>query len=241
MKIFVVGIGPGDPEFLTPRAKEVIRESDTIIGYDLYISLLGELIKDKKIISNGMKKEIERIKMAKEEAEKGKTVSVVCSGDPGIYAMAGLVYEVLENSQVEIEVIPGITAASSAAAILGAPLIHDFSVISLSDLLTPWEKIEKRLLLASEADFVICIYNPKSKKRVEHLTKAVELMKKYKSPGTPSGFVKNAGRKDEFYKICTLEELVNEDIDMFTTIIVGNSQTKIINGKLVTPRGYKGL
>ena len=241
MKIFVIGLGPGSDKYLTPQAKSAIEESDVIVGYKVYVELISHLTSGKEIVSNGMKQEVERCKLAVSIAETDKTVSMVCSGDSGVYGMAGIMYEVAEHSDVEIVVVPGITAACSGASLLGAPLIHDFAVISLSDLLTPWEKIEKRLLLASEADFAISLYNPSSKKRFDYLEKAVTLMLNHKSLSTPCGYVQNIGRDGETAVVCTLGELKDIQVDMFTTVFIGNSQTKIINGKLVTPRGYKGV
>lgn len=242
MKLFVVGIGPGDAQYLTPQAKSAIEQSDVIVGYDLYVELIKPLIAGKIVASTGMKKEVERCQIAVDYAKSGKIVAVVCSGDAGVYGMAGAVFEVAGNeSGIDIVVIPGITAACSAAAVLGAPLIHDFAVVSLSDLLTPWEKIEKRLLLSSEADFVICLYNPVSKKRADHLKKAANIMLKHKAATTPCGYVKNIGREGECAYLCTLETLGKQEVDMFTTVIIGNSQTMIIDNKLVTPRGYKSL
>ena len=189
-----------------------------------------------------MKKEVDRCVMAFQEAMKGKTVSMICSGDAGVYGMSGLMYEVGKDyPQVELEIIPGVTAATGGAAVLGAPLIHDFCLISLSDLLTPWEKIESRLLHASEADFVICLYNPSSKKRHDYLMKACDLMMRYKKEDTVCGIVGNIGREGENMKIMTLKELRDTSVDMFTTVFVGNSQTKEINGKMVTPRGYRNV
>ncbi len=241
-KIYVVGLGPGDEKFLTPQAKQAIIDSQVIVGYDLYVELIKDLIKEKTIASTPMKKEVERCKIAVEYALKGNTVAMVCSGDAGVYGMAGAVYETAAPYQdVEIEVVPGITAACSAAAVLGAPLIHDFAVISLSDLLTPWEKIEKRLRLAADADFVICIYNPCSKKRHDYLKKACEYVMEYQGGNIACGYVQNIGRDGQCCEVCTLSELKEKQLDMFTTVIIGNSQTKILNGKLVTPRGYKGL
>lgn len=238
-KIYVVGIGPGNEEFMTGQAKTALEKSDVIVGYDLYVELVKELAKGKIIESTPMKKEVDRCKIALQYAKDGKTVSLVCSGDAGVYGMAGIMLEVAqEDNEVEIEVVCGITAACSAAAVLGAPLIHDFAIISLSDLLTPWEKIEKRLLLAADADFVICLYNPSSKKRFDYLKKAVELMLHFKSPDTPCGYVKNIGREGESYTLCSLEKFADEQVDMFTTVIIGNSQTQIIKNRLVTPRGY---
>ena len=240
--IFVVGIGPGHLEHMTLEAKEAVENCDVLVGYDVYVDLVRELAPEKEVITTGMTREVERCQLALSEALKGKTVALVCSGDAGVYGMAGVMLEVAEpHPEVEIHIIAGVTAATSVAARLGAPLTHDFAVISLSDLLTPWEKIEKRLLLASEADFVICLYNPRSKKRTEHLNSAVHLIGIHRAKETPCGYVKNAGREDEFAEICTLSELADKDIDMFTTIIIGNSKSKTINGRLVTPRGYKGI
>ena len=189
-----------------------------------------------------MKKEVDRCVMAFDEAMNGQTVSMICSGDAGVYGMAGLMYEVGANyPDVDIEVVAGVTAATGGAAVLGAPLIHDFCLISLSDLLTPWEKIEKRLLLASEADFVICLYNPSSHKRHDYLKKACELMLQHKSPDTVCGIVKNIGREGESSQIMTLDELKDTQVDMFTTVFIGNSQTRNIKGKMVTPRGYRDV
>ncbi|MDO4301188.1 MAG: precorrin-3B C(17)-methyltransferase [Clostridia bacterium] len=241
-KIFVIGLGPGSFEQMTQRAINAIENSDIITGYDYYIELIKDKIKGKEIFSTPMKQEIDRCKKALEYALQGKTVAMVSSGDSGVYGMAGIIYQVCsEYPEIEIEVIPGITACCSGAALLGAPLTHDFAVISLSDLLTPWEKIEKRLLLASEADFVICIYNPSSKKRADYLKRACEIMLNFKSKDTPCGYIRNIGRSGEEYNIVTLYELKEIKVDMFTTVIIGNSQTKIINGKLVTPRGYRNL
>ncbi|WMJ22035.1 precorrin-3B C(17)-methyltransferase [Paludicola sp. MB14-C6] len=238
-KIYVVGIGPGNEIFMTNEAKTAIQDSDVIVGYDLYVELIKELVSGKTVESTPMKKEVDRCKIALEYALKGQTVSMVCSGDAGVYGMAGIMIEVAqENPEVEIQVVSGITAACSSAAVLGAPLIHDFAIVSLSDLLTPWEKIEKRLRLASDADFVICLYNPSSKKRHDYLKKACEQMLLFKSPDTKCGYVKNIGREGQSYTLCTLQELKDKEVDMFTTVIVGNSQTKVVNGKLVTPRGY---
>ena len=239
-KIYVVGIGPGGREYMTPQAEAAILASDAVVGYTVYVKLIEHLTEGKEVVSTAMRGEVERARIALDLALKGKTVSFVSSGDAGVYGMAGLMREVAEgHSEVEIETVPGITAAMSGAAVLGAPLIHDFAVISLSDLLTSWELIEKRISLAAEADFVICIYNPKSHKRREHLDKAVDLILKHRSGDTPSGYVKNIGRDGQKSVVLKLSELKgNDDIDMFTTVIVGNSQTRVINGELVTPRGY---
>ena len=241
-KLYVVGIGPGEYEQMTVRAINALKGSDTIIGYTVYVDLVKEHFPGKEFMTTPMKKEVDRCVMAFQEAMKGKTVSMICSGDAGVYGMSGLMYEVGKDyPQVELEIIPGVTAATGGAAVLGAPLIHDFCLISLSDLLTPWEKIESRLLHASEADFVICLYNPSSKKRHDYLMKACDLMMRYKKEDTVCGIVGNIGREGENMKLMTLKELRNTSVDMCTTVFVGNSQTKEINGKMVTPRGYRNV
>ena len=241
-KIYVVGIGPGEYEQMTLKAIHALENSDVIIGYTVYVDLVRDHFPGKKFMTTPMKKEVDRCVIAFEEAQKGKTVSMICSGDAGVYGMAGLMYEVgVRYPNVELEIIPGVTAALGGGAVLGAPLIHDFCLISLSDLLTPWEKIEKRLLAASEADLSICLYNPSSKKRHDYLMKACDLMMQYKSPETVCGIVGNIAREGEFSRVMTLKELRDTQVDMFTTVFVGNSQTKEINGKMVTPRGYKGV
>lgn len=241
-KLYVVGIGPGAYEKMTIEAAEALKNSDVIIGYTVYVDLVKEHFAGKEFLTTPMKKEVERCKMAFEEAMKGKTVSMICSGDAGVYGMAGLMYEVgINYPEVELSVIAGVTAATGGAAVLGAPLIHDFCLISLSDLLTPWEKIETRLLDAAHGDFVICLYNPSSKKRHDYLQKACDLMLKYKSEETVCGIVGNIGRDGESEKVMTLKELRDTLVDMFTTVFIGNSQTKNINGKMVTPRGYKNV
>ncbi len=226
---------------MTPQAVRAIGDSDAVVGYTVYVKLIEELTDGKEVVSTAMRGEVERAGIALDLALGGKTVSFVSSGDAGVYGMAGLMREVAEDHpEIEVVTVPGITAAMSGAAVLGAPLIHDFAVISLSDLLTPWDLIEKRIEAAAEADFVICIYNPKSHKRRDHLDRAVDLIMKHRSADTPSGYVKNIGREGQERKILRLSELrENDDIDMFTTVIVGNSQTRVINGELVTPRGYR--
>ncbi|MDO4305654.1 MAG: precorrin-3B C(17)-methyltransferase [Eubacteriales bacterium] len=239
-KIYVVGIGPGAYDQMTGRAIRALEESDAIIGYTVYVDLVKDHFADKEFMTTPMKKEVDRCVLAFEEAKKGKTVSMICSGDAGVYGMAGLMYEVgTDYPEVELEIIPGVTAATGGAAVLGAPLIHDFCLISLSDLLTPWEKIEARLLGASQADFVICLYNPSSRKRHDYLQKACDLMMQYKSPETVCGIVANIAREGEISKVMTLKELRDTQVDMFTTVFVGNSQTQEIGGKMVTPRGYR--
>ena len=241
-KIYVVGIGPGEYEQMTLKAIHALENSDVIIGYTVYVDLVRDHFPGKEFMTTPMKKEVDRCVIAFEEAQKGKTVSMICSGDAGVYGMAGLMYEVgVRYPDVELEILPGVTAALGGGAVLGAPLIHDFCLISLSDLLAPWEKIEIRLLAASEADLSICLYNPSSKKRHDYLMKACDLMMQYKSPETVCGIVGNIAREGEFSRVMTLKELIDTQVDMFTTVFVGNSQTKEINGKMVTPRGYKGV
>ena len=241
-KLYVVGIGPGAYEKMTIEAAEALKKSDVIIGYTVYVDLVKDHFPGKEFLTTPMKKEVDRCVLAFEEARKGKTAAMICSGDAGVYGMSGLMFEVGVNyPEVELEIIPGVTAATGGAAVLGAPLIHDFCLISLSDLLTPWEKIEARLLATAQADFVVCLYNPSSKKRHDYLEKACNLMMKYKSPETVCGIVGNIGRDGEAMEVMTLEELKTTKVDMFTTVFVGNSQTKNINGKMVTPRGYKNV
>ena len=241
-KVYVVGIGPGAYEKMTIEAAEALKNSDVIIGYTVYVDLVKNHFPGKEFLTTPMKKEVERCVMAFDEAMKGKVVSMICSGDAGVYGMAGLMYEVgINYPEVELEIIPGVTAATGGAAVLGAPLIHDFCLISLSDLLTPWEKIETRLVDAAHADFVICLYNPSSKKRHDYLMKACDLMMQYKGEETVCGIVGNIGRDGESMKVMTLSELRGTPVDMFTTVFIGNSQTKNINGKMVTPRGYRNV
>ena len=227
---------------MTLKAIHAMEKSEVIIGYTVYVDLVKEHFPGKEFLTTPMKKEVDRCVMAFEEAKKGKVVSMICSGDAGVYGMSGLMYEVGVNyPEVELEIIPGVTAATGGAAVLGAPLIHDFCLISLSDLLTPWEKIEARLLAAAEADFVVCLYNPSSRKRSDYLQKACDLMMQYKSPETVCGIVSYIGRDGEHYEVMDLKTLRDTKVDMFTTIWVGNSQTKEINGKMVTPRGYRNV
>lgn len=241
-KLYVIGIGPGEYEQMTLKAIHTMEKSEVIIGYTVYVDLVKEHFPGKEFLTTPMKKEVDRCVMAFEEAKKGKVVSMICSGDAGVYGMSGLMYEVGVNyPEVELEIIPGVTAATGGAAVLGAPLIHDFCLISLSDLLTPWEKIEARLLAAAEADFVVCLYNPSSRKRSDYLQKACDLMMQYKSPETVCGIVSYIGRDGEHYEVMDLKTLRDTKVDMFTTVWVGNSQTKEINGKMVTPRGYRNV
>lgn len=240
MEIYIVGIGPGSAEDMSFRARAAIEKADVIVGYGLYVKLIEDIIKGKEIFSTSMTHERERCEKAAELALSGKTVAVISGGDAGVYGMAGLMYEVCEaHPEIEIETVPGITAACSGAAVAGAPLGHDFAVISLSDMLTPWELIEKRLRLASEADMVICIYNPASHRRADHLKRACAIVMEHKTGSTPCAYVRNIGRDGESCRVCTLEELSDAPADMFTTVYIGSSTTRIINGRLITPRGYR--
>lgn len=241
-KIYVVGIGPGAYDKMTIEAETVLHACDVIVGYTVYIDLLRERFKEKRLLSTAMRKEKDRCVLAFTEAAKGQSVAMVCSGDAGVYGMAGLIYEVgSAYPETEICVIPGVTAALSGAAALGAPLIHDFCLISLSDLLTPWALIEKRLRCAAEADFVICLYNPSSRKRHDYLQKACDILLEVKSPETVCGIVRNIGRQGQKEEILDLATLRETEVDMFTTVFVGNQETKAIKGKMVTPRGYKNV
>lgn len=238
-KLYVIGLGPGGGQDLTGRAAAALEASDVIVGYTVYIDLIRAAYPHKELRSTPMRKETERCQMALELADTGKTVAMVCSGDPGVYGMAGLCYELSPQwPEVELEVIPGITAACGGAAVLGAPLMHDFCLVSLSDLMTPWEKIEARLRAAAQADFVLCLYNPSSHKRKDYLQKACDILMEFKSPETPCGYVSQIGREGETYTILPLSQLREAQVDMFTTVFVGNSQTTVIGNRLVTPRGY---
>ena len=237
--INVIGMGPGEEKFMTDEAKCALDNSDVIVGYGVYLDLLSERFKDKEFYQTPMRQEEQRCRYCFEEAVKGRRVSLICSGDAGIYGMASLMYEIgKEYPSCELFIIPGITAASSGAAILGAPLNHDFCVISLSDLLTPWEKIEKRLRAAAEADFAIAIYNPSSHKRPDYLSKACDILLEVIEPNRPCGFVENIGREGTKSEVCSLIELKDKKVNMFTTVFIGNSTTEITDGKLVTKRGY---
>ncbi|OUO14454.1 precorrin-3B C(17)-methyltransferase [Flavonifractor sp. An4] len=238
-KVTVIGLGPGGGADLTGRARAALEGCDLIVGYTAYIELVKPDFPEKEVLSTGMRREVDRCRAAVEAALTGKDVAVVCSGDSGVYGMAGLIYEVAqEYDPIEIEVVPGITAACGGAAVLGAPLTHDFAVISLSDLLTPWEKIEKRLSAAAQADFVICLYNPSSRNRPDYLQRACDILLRDKDPETVCGTVRNIGREGEEGKLLTLAQLRDTQVDMFTTVFIGNSQTKVLGGKMVTPRGY---
>ena len=238
-KIWIVGIGPGDSKRMTEQAKMVLSQSDVIVGYTVYIKLLAQEYAGKEFLTTPMTKETERCRMCFEEAKKGRKTAFVCSGDPGVYGMAALMYELLpQYPDCELEVVPGITAALSGGAILGAPLNHDFCVISLSDRLTPWEKIEKRLKAAALGDFAIAIYNPSSRLRPDYLQRACEILLEQIEGIRPCGYVENIGREGTRAAVCTLEELKDREVNMFTTVFIGNSQTILQGDKLIAKRGY---
>lgn len=240
-KLAVVGFGPGGKEDMTLRAVHAIEDADVVTGYTTYVNLLKEFFPDKEYRATGMMKEVDRCRMAIEDALSGRNVAMVSSGDSGIYGMTGLIYELAEEmgADIEIQSVPGVTAASSSAAILGAPLMHDTALISLSDLMTPIEKIMERVDCAGRSDFVIAIYNPKSRGRTEYLAQAADILLRYRSPETPVGIVRDAGRKDQSRTFTTLGSLKDAEVDMFCTVIVGNSQTYVRDGVMVTPRGYR--
>lgn len=235
-KVYVVGIGPGGKAHMTLKAIETIKKCDVIVGYTFYIELIKDMTAGKKVIKTGMKGEVERCRIALEEAEKGFETCIISTGDPGLYGMAGPMLELAEG--IEVEVIPGVTSAFCAAAEVGAPIMHDFCTISLSDLLTPWEVIEKRLHMAASADFVIALYNPKSKGRPENINHAISIVSNYAKPKTPVALVKNAGRDGNDRRIVTLDSIDYDFIDMMTVVIIGNSNTYIKEGSMITPRGY---
>lgn len=239
-RISIVGIGPGREEMMTVETLQVLEQSDVIVGYTTYIKLLGERFREKEMVATPMCQEKERCQICFEEAARGKRVALVCSGDAGIYGLASLMYELSERyPDTELVVIPGITAAASGAAILGAPLNHDFCVISLSDLLTPWDKIERRLTAAAEADFAIALYNPSSHTRKGHLMRACDILLRTIEEERPCGYVENIGREGTKAVTCTLKQLREAQVNMFTTVFVGNSGSEFIGGKLVTKRGYQ--
>ena len=238
--IYVIGIGPGCRDLMTQEAISAMEDAEVIVGYKTYIKLVEDFIKDKEVVQNGMRKEVDRCQDAIDIAKTGKKVAVISSGDAGIYGMAGLILELITKQELDIpvKVVPGVTASIGAAAVLGAPIMHDFCHISLSDLLTPWEVIEKRLRLAAEADFVICLYKPRSKGRSEHLAQAFKIMGEFKDGSTPVGIVKDVGREDQEKFICTFDTMDFERVDMTTMVIIGNKSTYIHDDLMITPRGY---
>ena len=238
--IYVIGIGPGCRDLMTQEAISAMEDAEVIVGYKTYIKLVEDFVKDKEVVQNGMRKEVDRCQDAIDIAKTGKKVAVISSGDAGIYGMAGLILELITKQELDIpvKVVPGVTASIGAAAVLGAPIMHDFCHISLSDLMTPWEVIEKRLRLAAEADFVICLYNPRSKGRSEHLANAFKIMGEFKDGSTPVGIVKDVGREDQEKFICTFDTMDFERVDMTTMVIIGNKSTYIHEDLMITPRGY---
>lgn len=241
-KLYVVGIGPGDYDNMTIRAGKVLERSDLIIGYHVYVDLVKRWYPEKTFLTTPMTREAERCRMALEEAEQGKQVALVCSGDSGIYGMAALVYELRgEKPEPEVEIVPGLTAACSGAALLGAPLTHDFAVISLSDRLTPWETIEKRLESAAAADLSIVLYNPASHGRPDYLRRACGILRRALPGDRLCAVARNIGREGQSREICTLAELENKAVDMFCTVFIGNAMTREIRGNLITPRGYRDV
>lgn len=240
-KLYVVGFGPGGYDHMTMKAVDVIENADIITGYTTYVEMLKAFFPTKTYLSTPMKKEVDRCRLAVEKTLEGNDVAMVSSGDSGIYGMAGIVLQVVDEmkADIEVEVVPGVTAASAAAAVLGAPLMHDMAIISLSDLMTPLEQIMKRVECAAIGDFVVCLYNPKSKKRTDYVEQAAEIMMKYQSPDTPAGIVRHAGRAEESMTLTTLGQLKDAFIDMFSIVVIGNSKTYIKDGKMITPRGYK--
>lgn len=244
-KLLIIGFGPGSTDHFTFRAKQAIAESDCILGYKTYVDLIADLITDQEVISAGMTEEVSRAQEAVRLAEQGRKVAVISSGDAGVYGMGGLVYEVLvekgwtEETGVEVEIIPGISAINSCASLLGAPVMHDACTISLSDHLTPWKLIEKRIDAAAQADFVIALYNPRSGRRTRQIEETQRILLNYRSPNTPVGLVKSAYRQGQTVVITTLEKMLEHEIGMLTTVIIGNSSTFMYDNKIITPRGYQ--
>ena len=239
-KIYIVGIGPGKKPDMTFKAYEAMESSDIIVGYKTYTDLVKKYFSSTEIKSSSMMKEVDRCIEVLELAKAGKNVALISSGDAGVYGMAGIMYEVIgENDDVEVEVIAGVTATNAAAAIVGAPIMHDYVTISLSNLLTDWELIKRRLELAAQGDFIVSLYNPKSRGRTTQIVKAQQIMLKYKSKDTPVAIVRNAGRENEEYEITTLENMLDFEINMLTIVLIGNSNTYVKNGKMITPRGYE--
>lgn len=240
-RLHVVGFGPGGKEHMTFKAADVIQNADVVTGYTTYVNMIKPYFPDKTYKATGMMKEVDRCKMAIDDAMAGKDVAMISSGDSGIYGMAGIIYQLADEmkADIEIDTVPGITAASTAASVLGAPLMHDLAIISLSDLMTPIDLIMKRVDCAGQGDMIVCLYNPKSKGRTEYLNQTQQILLKHRSADTPVGIVRNAGRDDERKEITTLGDLDKADVDMFCMVIIGNSQTYVANGRVITPRGYR--
>ncbi len=237
----MVGFGPGGKEHMTFKAAETIQNADIVTGYTAYVNMMKPIFPDKEYKATGMMKEVDRCRMAIEDAMSGKDVAMISSGDSGIYGMAGIIYQLADEmkADIEIDTVPGMTAASTAASVLGAPLMHDLAIISLSDLMTPLDLIMKRVDCAGIGDMIVCLYNPKSKTRTEYLNQAQQILLKHRSAETPVGIVRNAGREDQRAQITTLGDLDKADVDMFSIVIIGNSQTYVSNGRMITPRGYR--
>ncbi|MDY5679597.1 MAG: precorrin-3B C(17)-methyltransferase [Candidatus Methanomethylophilaceae archaeon] len=240
-RLHVVGFGPGGKEHMTFKAAETIQNADIVTGYTAYVNMMKPIFPDKEYKATGMMKEVDRCRMAIEDAMSGKDVAMISSGDSGIYGMAGIIYQLADEmkADIEIDTVPGMTAASTAASVLGAPLMHDLAIISLSDLMTPLDLIMKRVDCAGIGDMIVCLYNPKSKTRTEYLNQAQQILLKHRSAETPVGIVRNAGREDQRAQITTLGDLDKADVDMFSIVIIGNSQTYVSNGRMITPRGYR--
>ena len=238
--IYVIGIGPGCRDLMTQEAISAMEDAEVIVGYKTYIKLVEDFIKDKEVVQNGMRKEVDRCQDAIDIAKTGKKVAVISSGDAGIYGMAGLILELITKQELDIpvKVVPGVTASIGAAAVLGAPIMHDFCHISLSDLMTPYNLIKKRVRNAADADMIISLYNPRSKGRPHYLREAIEIIKEYRKLSTPVAVVRHALRDGQEYKLFTLENFDEEVVDMFSIVIIGNSQSFIKEGKFITPRGY---
>ena len=238
--LYVVGLGPGGSRWMTWEARAALEKAEVLCGYTVYLDLIRGEFPDKEYFSTPMTQEIERCRAALERARSGRTTALVCSGDAGVYGMAGPVLELAPQfPEVEIQVVPGVTAALAGAAVLGAPLMHDFAVLSLSDLLTPWEVIRRRLELAAQGDFVLCLYNPSSRRRRDHLRMACDIVLAHRGPETVCGWVRNAGRAPEEPQVLTLGELREAQVDMFTTVFIGSAATRRIGDRMVTPRGYE--
>jgi len=242
-KIYVIGIGPGDLDNMTIRAQKALEGCQVLVGYSVYVDQVRELSQGKEIIKKAMGQEIDRGKIAIDKALTGKTVGVVCSGDAGLYGMAGLILELLKDhpqrEEISCEIIAGITSALSCSSLLGAPIVEDFCTISLSDYMTPWERIIDRLEKACQADFTIAIYNPRSSARLDYLREALDIVGKFRSPNTPVGVVRNAYRDDQTVTNTILKDFDPESVDMFCTVIIGNSTTYLSHGLMITPRGYR--
>ncbi len=240
-KIYVVGLGPGGREQMTLRALRAIEECSCVAGYGLYLDLIGDLLEGKERIETGMTREVERCKAARDAALGGRTVALVSSGDAGVYGMAGPLLEVCEGYDIDIEIVPGVTAACSGGAALGSPLTCDFACVSLSDLLTPWEEIERRLRGAAAGGFTIALYNPASRKRTDALPRACRILLETLPSETVCGLARQVGREGESCRLTTLGELAEQPCDMLTTAFIGSASTRVVDGRMVTPRGYRGL